>query len=499
MSTLTVRAEISKLARLYQVDDHVLEFLQILPAAEIRRLREAVQERLFSDNEQLFKRLGSASALLPLGLIAMMAEKIFGPVLAARVAGEMNHKRAAALTEKLPIVYLADISVQIDPRRARDIIRQIAPARIREVAAELLRRGEFITMGRFVDYVTGDGIRAALEAFKRPTDLLQAGFFIENKAQLDMLIRMLPDDRLRNVIAAAQDPQHDLWPEALALMEHVDDSLKRRLGDLTVDQGDTALSHICRITSEQRLWDVLLPVVARMSESSHRRLLRIPELSDSAIMADILGSANDNGLWPDFLPLVKWMDADQLTLIAQVATGLPTAALENLLRAAHAADLWESILQMAAGMDQAQLAQLAGTATILPREAIARCIEVADELDLWQTLLPLAGHMDNSHKRMIADLAALASHDTGARIVAAAHAADGRLWPSLLDIVALIPGDQRGGYADIIAEYAAREPQLIVALTPALQSRGLDDVLEIAGRSKPPKRGAASKRKRPEA
>lgn len=148
---------------LYQVEEDRLSFLQTLPADEVRKLREAVQYHLFSDNLKLFKQMAAASAVLPLALIAMMAEKNFGPLLAARVAGEMDTKRAVALSEKLPVSYLADISVQQDPqRRARDIIRNIAPARIRDVAAELLERREFITMGRFIDYLTTDAIRTAL-------------------------------------------------------------------------------------------------------------------------------------------------------------------------------------------------------------------------------------------------------------------------------------------------------------------------------------------------
>lgn len=480
MSKLEIRAETIKLARLYQVEDSSLEYLHALPAEAIRTLRVAAQDKLFGDDTKLFQRLAAASVLLPLGLIAMMAEKIFGPVLGARVAGEMNWKRAVDLAARLPISFLADISLQLDPKRARDIIQNLPPARIRDVAVELLKRHEFITMGRFVDYLTEDAIRKALEAFTDPADLLHAGFFIENKTQLGKLIRMLSNERLRAVIIAAQDPQANLWSEAVALMSHVDDTLKRKLGDLAAEQDPRALSGLCRTAYEQGLWDSVLPVVACMSESSHRKLLRIPELADRKIMHSILESADDNGLWANFLPLITLMTREQLTMTAEVATHLPASALENILRAAHSANLWDSVLHLAQDMDEPQVAQLAAAASVLPREAIARIITVADELDLWRALLPLAEKMDDSHKRMIADLAGLVNRATQERIVAAARAADYRLWPALLDIVALIPKTNRAEFADIIAGYAQREPQLVETLAPAAQARGLDDLLDIA-------------------
>lgn len=437
MSVLETRAEIAKLARLYQVETEALDFLLPLRAEDIRKLREAIQDRLFSDDDALFKRLASASMLLPLGLLAMMAEKIFGPVLAARVAGAMNTKRAVALSERLSIAYLADISLELDPRRAHDIIRNIPPQLIRKVTAELLKRREYITLGRFVGYLTDAAIREALKAFTEAEDLLQTGFFIEDKTQLNKLIRIVPEDMLQQTISAAQDPQRGLWPEALALMGYVDDELKRRLGELTIAQGQEALSRIVRITSEQQLWDTLLPVVACLSEESHQKLVDIPELSDHDIMAGIARAANDNHLWPAFLPLVGLMNAAQRKTAAEVAGILGTDALQQVLQAVQQSNAWQAILQLASEMNEAQLTQLAETASTLPEEAIAELVDTA-------------------------------------KIFGA------ELWEPLLDIVAKVPPDTRLQYANLIAKHAADEPELVEKLAPLVQARGLDELLGIA-------------------
>lgn len=184
----------------------------------------------------------------------------------------MNWKRAVELAAKLPTPFLADISVQLDPKRAERIIQNLPPKRIREVAVELVKRREFVTMGRFVDYVTEEAIREALQAFFKPADLLHVGFFIEKKSRLNELIHLLPDSKLMEVIVAAQDETQDLWSEAVALMAYVDDGLKRKLGDMAASQDENALAGLLRTAHAQQLWDDVLPVVACMSVASQRKV-----------------------------------------------------------------------------------------------------------------------------------------------------------------------------------------------------------------------------------
>jgi hypothetical protein len=78
---------------------------------DLRRLRERVSASLFDRHRAGFQRMAAASRLLPIGVLAKIAERTMPPMIAARIAAEMAPERAA----------------------------------------ELLRRGEYVTIGRFVD------------------------------------------------------------------------------------------------------------------------------------------------------------------------------------------------------------------------------------------------------------------------------------------------------------------------------------------------------------
>ena len=93
MSKLDTRAELIKLSRLAQVTEADLAFLEDVPLASLVKVRELTTERMFSDGRKLFQNLASASKLMPNSLTAMIAEKAFGPLLCARVAGEMPYQR----------------------------------------------------------------------------------------------------------------------------------------------------------------------------------------------------------------------------------------------------------------------------------------------------------------------------------------------------------------------------------------------------------------------
>ena len=119
---MNTRPEVLKLARLLQRDPDTLAYLDGVPEPDLRALRELVTERLFSAQGQALSRLASASKLLPTGLAATIGERTFGPLLCARVAGLLEPSRAVDVAAKLPTPFLADVAIELDPRRAHDVI-----------------------------------------------------------------------------------------------------------------------------------------------------------------------------------------------------------------------------------------------------------------------------------------------------------------------------------------------------------------------------------------
>lgn len=453
MSKLETRAEIIKLARLFDLPESRIEFLHSLPATTIKAYRERAESKLFSDDITLFRRLSLASKLIPAGLVGLIGQHVFGPVLSARVAGEMEYRRAVKLAMKLPVDYLADICLHLDPRRTEDIIRNVPAQRIREVCVALLGRGEYITMGRFVGYLTDEAIVAAIEAFENEADLLMVGFFAEDKPRLDSIIRLLSDARLLATIVAAQDVsgEHNLWAEAVALMVYVQDDLKRKLGDIAASQDQAVLAGLLDTAHKQQLWSDVLPVVACMSPASQRKVSELPTLVQKEVMTPILQTAHAQSLWHALLPLVETMPQAQLQAAAHALTqDLPPEALEVVLQTAARQKLWTGILPLFGAMGPAQAERIGEAVAVLPESAIEDAVHSTDENNLWASLLPLAQYMPDAQRKQVAIAISELPPPALQRLVDAAAESEADLQAMLLNMLPLIPPEQRKKFKQIL-------------------------------------------------
>jgi hypothetical protein len=251
------QAEVMKLARLLQREPDSLAYLEPLPAEDLRELRERVTEALFDAHTGSLRRLAAASRLLPIGLSASMGESVFGPLLSARLTGLLDPRRAAEMASKLPAPFLADVAVEMDPRRASDLIARIPAAQIAQITSELMSRGEYVTMGRFVGHLSDDTIGEALAAMD-DRSLLGVVFVLEDKAQLPGLVALLPEHRVAGVIQAAAD--NDLWVEALDLLDHLARPQRARMVAAMLQLEPAALDSLVTAVVAHDLWEEVLPI-----------------------------------------------------------------------------------------------------------------------------------------------------------------------------------------------------------------------------------------------
>jgi hypothetical protein len=299
---LRSRAEVLRLARLLGRDPAKLEYLRELPAADVARLREQVTDVLFGAHGQVLGRLAAASKLLPIGVVATIGERAFGPVLSARVAGLLEPPRAVEMAAKLPVGFLADVAVELDPRRASDVIAGIPPAQIGAITRELIARGEQVTMGRFVGYLHPAAISSAV-AVMDDSALLQVAFLLESPDGLDDLVELLPAKRMEGIVDVVS--RDDLWPEALELVGNMNELNRCRFAELDAIQADGVLETIVAVAREQQLWPHVLPLVPCLPEPARTRLGSIVsglELSDEET-GRLVSAAADEALREPVLQL----------------------------------------------------------------------------------------------------------------------------------------------------------------------------------------------------
>jgi hypothetical protein len=391
MSRLAVKAELDKLGGTLDLEPETLAFMGDVPAEQLRALRVAVYELLFTQDRVVYRRLARIAARLPARLSAWLSERVLGPAVTARVAAELTSARTLGAAMHTSPTFLADVCMHLDPRRTRDFIRQLPADRVVDAARELVGRGDFMTMSRFVDFFSDETIRAVEEAIEDEGALLRVAFYMGSKNRVDHLFGLLPRERLEKLILRVEEQSEELLPAFLALLIHVSYTLKRELGDLAAAQGDAVLSGYIRAAHGQGLWPDMLPVVTAMSEPARHKVVNLPILSEPAVQESILHAADEHGLWGIVLAFVQLMEDDaNREAVAGILAGMPRETLERAADAALMGERWEALLDLVRRMPEAkqdEFARIVWTLGDVDQDLLRRIAQRAEAHGLGERFL----------------------------------------------------------------------------------------------------------------
>jgi len=294
---LATKAELVKLARALDTTPERVAFATTLDHGEVRRLREQVVGVLYDEHRAAFQRVATITRFLPTPLNVRIALRAFSPLLAARIAGEMPAERAAELANRMPVDYLAEACVHLDPRRAAPLLTRIEPNRVLAVVAELVNRGDFITLGRLLD-AASEKIVGDVAATVPDDALLRIGFYAESDSRLTRAVLVLPPERLRSVVHRAMTGPEDLRSAGLSLIGRLtDDALRGRLANHAAELGFDAHTAMLHTALSDGAVPELLTAVAAMDEPSRKRVLTLPALTESGMLLRLHAAAPDHPLW----------------------------------------------------------------------------------------------------------------------------------------------------------------------------------------------------------
>lgn len=405
---LDAYVEILKLARLIGTDRDDLAYLEQVDARDIRDLREEVTVVMFDADRHLLQRVAAATRLIPAKLAAVIGERAFGPLLCARVTGLLEPNRAVDIAHHLPVAFLADLCIHLDPRRASRVIGEMPPATVAAITGELAAREEYITMGGFVGHLSRAALMAALEMVDDEA-LLRTAYVVEAKQNLGALVALLAEERLEQIIATAAAAE--LWPEALDVLSHITERQRGALGDLAAEQDDSVLNSMVRAAQRDGLWSAVLPVTRAMSPASRKRFAKLGAIQTRPVLATIVDAAAADSLWPELLILLPVLPAAARRRVAALATSFGRKVFERIVAAAHDEQLWPALIAFATELDPA------------PRTNIAKLIEQSGD-DVLDSLLAAtdAEQLEPQLAAIIGQLAPTAQRRLAKRIAAQAPA-----------------------------------------------------------------------------
>lgn len=307
MTEVTPSPEILRLARLLHLRPDELAFLSDVDEKDLRLFRDQVTDALFDAHTGMIKRLGSASKLLPAPVTSRIAQSVFGPMLIGRIAGQVEPNRAALIAKRLPLSFLTDVAIELDPRRSQRIITALPTDVITDVAVELARREDWLTLGRFVGYITEGPLRACL-ARVSDVQVLHTAFAVDDPSIIPMVLDLLPAERLTGLLRAASE--HDMWPTLLSIADSLRDDQVIDVAGVLAATDTGLIEELVAVTAEQGLWEQLLPLAASLPVAAQEIIAATAARLTPESRAAIVAQADGLGITDDLGPIADAL-ADQ--------------------------------------------------------------------------------------------------------------------------------------------------------------------------------------------
>lgn len=271
--TLLAHAERIKLGRVLGVPPDDLEYLGMLSVSELRALRERISAALFDRHAALFKRAAGPARILPAGLNARLSEKVFGPFLSARMSSVMPPDRAAEVARHLSPKFLAEISLSMDPRRSRAVLEGMPADIVVAAARELMKRGEHVVMGQFVDGLPDATIKAVADQALDDAALVQVGFYVERSERLSELIGLLPESRIDGILKTVAAGPPELQTAGLVIMSQLVPQQQGRFGERIVALGPEIAEPLVAAAKRDEALEVVATVMENVSEATKKKAI----------------------------------------------------------------------------------------------------------------------------------------------------------------------------------------------------------------------------------
>ncbi|WP_067690618.1 hypothetical protein [Nocardia jejuensis] len=301
MADLVTRAQITMLAQLLDVEPGQLRDLERLGAPGLDELRTALSAALFDSMAPVFARVSKLAPLVPDALAATVAVKAVPPEVAGRAGGAigMDHQhRAASLITRLTPAYLADAAPYVDPRVIPFFAPKLPFTLLVPAADELLRRRDYLTAARFVEYATDELIREFERHVQDDAAIVLTGAMVTRTEILNKILRVAGLERQTRLIEAAVTAGGETLVALLSLLGRIAAEFAGPMSNaLFESRGEQELSRICALIVEGGAGAELLDVLGYFSDNAIRALVATGQLSDTVAFEQVATTERRRAAW----------------------------------------------------------------------------------------------------------------------------------------------------------------------------------------------------------
>jgi hypothetical protein len=272
VADLLTRAQIALLADLLQTDAASLAGLERLGADDIEALRHSISDALFNSLSSVFARVSKLAPLIPNAVVAAVAQRAVPPKVAGRAGGALglaHEDRAVGVLSRMKPAYLSEAAPYVDPRVIPHFAPKLPAHLLIPIAKELLRRRDYLTASRYVEYATEQHIVEFEKAIHDDEDIVQTSVLVARVDVLNRILQVAGPGRLSRMATAASAGSPEFVLAMLAMLSRIDPELaKPAVAELLGNPDADFISRVVGIAVREDALAELLDLTRLLSDDS---------------------------------------------------------------------------------------------------------------------------------------------------------------------------------------------------------------------------------------
>ncbi|GAA5058243.1 hypothetical protein [Nocardia callitridis] len=399
MTDLVTHAQLVLLARTLHVPVRRVAHLERLGARHLHEIQQRMAAIVFEQHTEVFARISKLVPIIPLGVSMPLVQRFVPPTMTGRAAGSIgveHPKKAADIIAVLGTSYAADCVPYIDPRTIATVAEHAPWRPIAEILNEILRRGDYITAGPFLEYLNAGLIDAVEFGVHDDAGVIFSAAYAYSSSSVSAILRRLSSGRRQRVPRIVHTVLHgsaELQRAGLSTFARCEPDVIASVGEVLFRVGNAqSIGNLVVTAIRVGAVEELLTFADQLTPAAKDTLAGYPVFGNEAVLTGLIGaleSSRDPIVWHGLFEILRRNGPELGQRAARMLADLPDETVAALPSIAAEADLWRVLLRVLAAADATVHERIGAVWATLPPERLSGLELHIHELDLGQAVSAL--------------------------------------------------------------------------------------------------------------
>lgn len=173
-------ALINKIRYVLKADATSSVYLEKLEVDELSVLNDQIQDALFSDQSEHWKRVAKVTKYVPNFMSAKICEQVIGPQVTSYVCYHIDAKDLAGVSKYLSTPFMGEVTQHLIPSKSDRVVNEMPLSIIKEVVRYLMKKQQHFVVASFIEVIQRKRLLDLLDSIHSEEDLVLCAQFIRN-------------------------------------------------------------------------------------------------------------------------------------------------------------------------------------------------------------------------------------------------------------------------------------------------------------------------------